>query len=67
MTKIINECRDCANETYPCIGDSCGFRNVKHLICDGCGSDEETLYILDDGNEYCLECVKDKLPKKERT
>lgn len=58
-----NECRDCATPAYPCMGDSCRFRHVKHYYCDECGSDEDTLYILD-GEELCIECVKKNLGKK---
>ena len=63
VVKEENECRGCAAHAYPCIGDSCRFRHVKHYYCDKCGSDEDTLYILD-GQELCIECVKKNLEKK---
>ena len=57
VVKEENECRECAAPAYPCMGDSCKFRHVKHYYGDECGSDEDTLYILDD-EELCIECVK---------
>ena len=63
VAKEENERRECDTPSYTCMGDSCKFRHVKHYYCDKCGSDEDTLYILD-GEELCIECVKKNLEKK---
>ena len=47
MIKIMDECCDCANGAYPCLGESCEKRHVKHLICDQCNADAETLYDVE--------------------
>ena len=36
----VNECCDCATESYPCIGDSCSLRHVTYYKRDRCGCDE---------------------------
>ena len=51
MIKYENECVDC---DLPCI--DCGRKNVKHLYCDKCGDDVETLYNFL-GEELCEECL----------
>ena len=51
MVKYEDECCGCAVPAYPCRGESCGNRHVKHLYCDDCGADVERLY---DG--LCDEC-----------
>lgn len=52
MIKIMDECCDCANGAYPCLGESCEKRHVKHLICDQCNADAETLYDVE-GKQLC--------------
>ena len=59
-----NECCDCATPEYPCLGNICPHRNVKHLYCDKCGEDVETLYICD-GYDLCEDCLKLKFEKIE--
>ena len=50
-----NECVSCG---LPCLGSSCPNRNVPYLICDSCGDEDcEELYINDDGEEVCAECL----------
>ena len=56
MIKFENECCDCATESYPCMGSNCPNRNVKHLYCDVCKNDCETLYI-EGSYELCEECL----------
>lgn len=59
-----NECRDCATPAYPCMGDSCRFRHVKHYYCDECGYFEcpacgDLIYAEGarfEEHRYCLSC-----------
>ena len=55
-----NECCDCAVPGYPCLGNSCPNRHVKHYYCNGCRDDVEKLYRFD-GEELCLDCVEKRL------
>ena len=55
MIKYENECVGCPKE-MGCLGDGCPNRNVKHLYCDICSADVDTLYY--EGNyELCEECL----------
>lgn len=56
MKKIENECVDCG---LPCLGSGCPYRNVTRFYCDEC-NDEAPLYHYD-GQELCIECIKEKL------
>lgn len=49
--KYENECVGC---DLPCV--NCGRKSVKHLYCDNCGNDCETLYI-EGSYELCEECL----------
>jgi hypothetical protein len=51
-----NECVDCG---FPCLGNVCPHRNVTRFYCDRCG-EETTLYHYD-GEELCIECIKEDL------
>ena len=51
MVKYENECVGCG---LPCI--DCGRKNIKHLYCDKCGDDVETLYNFL-GEELCEDCL----------
>ena len=51
MVKYEDECCDCAVPAYPCQGDKCSKRHVKHLYCDMYGEDVEELY-----NGMCVDC-----------
>lgn len=55
-----NRCCDCAVPVYPCLGDSCPKRHVKHYYCDECGEDVEKLYEFE-GEELCLDCIEKRL------
>ena len=55
MIKYENGCVDCPPE-MGCLGNSCRYKNVKHLYCDNCGEDVEELYIID-GEELCEDCL----------
>lgn len=55
MTKIENDCCDCASPGYPCLGNSCPLTKVEHHYCDNCG-EEDTLYNYE-GKELCANCI----------
>lgn len=55
MTKIENDCCNCASPGYSCLGGSCLLTKVPHHYCDECG-EEATLYDCK-GKELCAECV----------
>lgn len=39
MKYEVNECCDCANDTYPCIGeDFTQHRKPKFIYCPNCGA-----------------------------
>lgn len=59
MKKYENECCGCATPGYPCLGDTCPNRNVKHLYCDKCNDDVDELYDVD-GEELCEDCLLKK-------
>ena len=68
MKYEVNECCDCATDTYSCIGDECPQLHKTYYRCDECGTDELTedeIHHVDDmdlcGTCYCeyeeeLEC-----------
>lgn len=60
MCKYENECVGC---DLPCIGTSCPNRNVPHYYCDAC-REEDTLYEFD-GEELCINCIKNRLTEIE--
>ena len=60
MVVIQNECCDCAAPGYPCQGDSCPNRNVKHYYCDACKEEAEKIYEFD-GKELCIDCIEKRL------
>lgn len=59
MVKIENDCCGCATGPYPCLGNSCPRRNVKHYYCDKC-EEETVLYELGD-SQLCADCVLEQL------
>lgn len=62
MIKYVNECRECATDSYPCLGSLCENRHVKHLICDKCRKDVDVLYVPYD-EELCLDCLEEAVDK----
>lgn len=60
MVTYENECCSCAVPGYPCLGNSCPNRHVKHYYCDECKDDVEKLYRFD-GEELCLDCIEKRL------
>lgn len=63
--RIENDCCDCATESYPCLGDQCKYRNVKHFYCDRCREEVDELYYGVSGMELCAECALKELEKVE--
>lgn len=58
MRYEVNECCDCANDTYPCIGDSCSLLHTVKYYCDDCGADdltEDEIHHID-GVDLCHDC-----------
>lgn len=56
MIRYENECVDCG---FPCY--DCRYRRqVKHLYCDTCGQEVDTLYWVD-GDQVCKDCALDIL------
>lgn len=49
---------DCVACDRPCLGRACPYRNVKHLYCDRCNTEVDTLYLLD-GEELCRDCAEE--------
>ena len=62
MKRLLNECVGCP-PNMGCLGDSCPHRNVPRFYCDKCG-EETTLYHYD-GEELCIECIKERLEEVE--
>lgn len=60
MKETTNECVSCG---LHCLGDSCPYWNVTRFYCDKCG-DETQLYYYD-GQELCIDCIKNQLEKVE--
>ena len=54
MVKYENECVDCGK---PCLGTACPNRRVKHLYCDYCNQEVNTLYEFGQYDEICGECL----------
>lgn len=62
MKYEVNECCDCATETYPCIGDSCSLRHVTYYQCDRCGCNgltEDEIHEVD-GEDLCDTCFDEE-------
>lgn len=60
MKKYVNECVSCG---LPCKADACPNRNVLRHYCDECDEEAELYHF--DGEELCINCIKDKLEKVE--
>lgn len=60
MIEVTNECVDCGK---PCLGNACPYKRVTRFCCDRCG-EEGALYHYD-GEELCIDCIKDDLEKVE--
>jgi len=66
MITETNECMSCAVPGYPCVGDSCPYRHVKHYICDKCNEeiDIEWTKLFDvDGEHVCEDCLLEMFPR----
>lgn len=60
MVETRDECVECGKL---CI-DSCPYKSIRHLRCDKCGNEVDTLYVFE-GEELCADCVLDYLEKVE--
>lgn len=58
MITFENECVGCPAE-MGCLGSSCPYSHVPHLICDKCGEDVEELYDTGNG-QLCEDCSSDE-------
>jgi len=54
MVVYMDECVGCGR---PCMGLLCPHKNVKHLVCDGCGEEDDVLYEDGQGTQLCKDCV----------
>lgn len=62
MVRIENQCCDCAVPGYPCMGSSCPRRHVRIYECDDCGAELEQGELYEyDGEELCIDCIKERL------
>ena len=59
MIEYENNCVDCG---LPCLYDSCRYYREKHLHCDRCGYEVDTLYLYD-GEQLCYDCLLGIVPK----
>lgn len=59
MVKYEDYCVGCPPEKG-CLGRSCPNKNVPVYTCDECGCDDEPIYRFE-GQELCINCVKDRL------
>lgn len=67
MKYEVNECCDCATDTYPCIGDSCSLRHATYYKCDRCGCDgltEDEIHEVD-GEDLCDYCYDEEFSDDE--
>lgn len=64
MTKTENECANCPRE-QGCLGTNCPNRNVEHIVCDGCGTEDEDLYEYN-GEILCADCILSGLKRVQK-
>lgn len=61
MIEFEDGCVGCPRE-MGCLGRACPDRKIPRMYCDECGEECSQLYWLD-GEQYCADCVIDKLEK----
>ncbi len=71
MKYEVNECCDCATDTYPCIGDECSQLHKIYYRCDECGADELTedeIHHVNDMDlcEHCYIEYEEELDRLDR-
>lgn len=64
MTRIENQCCDCAVSGYPCRGSACPLTRVEVHYCDHCDEEIDEIYDVD-GEELCEECLKDMFRRND--
>lgn len=60
LKEYVDMCVGCPPE-MGCLGDSCPQRNSLVFKCDNCESEDE-IYEFE-GQELCIECIKELLEK----
>jgi hypothetical protein len=66
MIRVSNDCCSCSSPGYPCIGVSCELRHNPHYFCDDCGDEvEQGELFWFDGQQLCIECIKNNLNLEE--
>ena len=60
MIDYEDRCVGCPPE-LGCLGSSCPNKNVAVYICDSC--DEENELYEFEGEQLCIECIKERLDK----
>ena len=64
MKRISDECVGCPPE-MGCLGKACPNRCVERYYCDVCGSElEDEIYSVD-GEDLCIECLKERFIKED--
>lgn len=64
MKKIVNMCRGCATDSYPCRGLLCPNQRVPVYYCDKCGCEIDDDVFDVDGEDLCEDCLKEKFRKE---
>ena len=67
MIVFKDDCVDCP-AGMGCLGNTCPYKNVPHFYCDECNNEvgECELYIFE-GEQLCLSCIEERLPKVDAT
>ena len=60
MVRIENGCVGCG---LPCLGGSCPNYRIVVLECDRCHDEVEELFDVD-GEDLCLDCLKNEFRKE---
>ena len=65
MVKYENECCGCATENYPCMGNACPNRRVKHWYCDHCKNEIDPDEVYDAyGEDLCDDCLRKQFRRR---
>ncbi len=57
MIRYMSKCNGCAE----CVHCGRAFEQFEFVSCDACGEEGLDRYYVYEGEEYCEECMKDKL------
>ena len=65
MTRIENDCCDCASPGYPCRGNSCPLRHSVHYYCNKCNDELDITdidtHVIDEETHYCDDCYQEMI------